>query len=427
MSNLNIEKLENNTVLLTFEIEGAKFEEGLQHAYNTQKSRFKIDGFRAGKVPRAIIEKTYGKEVFYDGAIDFVFPDVYANAIMENKLQVVAQPIIQDIGVEADKVVIKTLVIVKPEFEVKNYKGVKIEKIETEVTEEDVQKALEQQLDSNARIETVERAIVDGDIANIDFEGFKDGVAFDGGKGEGYDLNIGSKSFIDTFEEQLVGKKAGEEVEVKVTFPENYGQTDLAGKPAVFKVKVKEVKSKIKAELNDEFAQEVSEFDTLAEYKTSLKEKLAEPKLENAKAQRENAVMEFLIEETVIDLPNIMIESNVEGQIKEFEAQLQSQGLTLEAYLEFMGQNLEAMKNVYRPNAEKQVRGRLILEKIAETEKFEVPEDKVDAEIERIGAMYGMPVENLKQVMRPEDIEGLKNDLRIQQALAFITENAIEA
>ncbi len=427
MSNLNIEKLENNTMKLTFEITREKFEEGINEAYKTQKSRFKVDGFRAGKAPKAMIEKMYGKEVFYDGAIDFVFPEIYANAVIENKLDVVAQPLIQDIDIQDEKVSIITLVVVKPEFEVANYKGVKIEKVETEVTEEDITRELQRQLDANSRVETVERAIEDGDIANINFEGFKDGVAFDGGKGEGYDLAIGSRTFIDTFEEQLVGKTTGEELEVNVTFPENYGQADLAGQPAVFKVKINEVKRKIQPELNDEFAKEVSEFDTLDELKASIKEKLVEPKAKNAKAQKENAVMEALIEATEINVPKAMIEQNVDGQIKEFEMQLKQQGVSLSDYLSFMGQNVEAMKEVYRPNAEKQVRGRLILEKIAETENFEVKEEEVDAEIQRIGATYGMQVEDLKKVMRPEDMEGLKHDLRIQRALSFVAESAIEA
>ncbi len=427
MSNLNIEKLEKSTVKLTFEIEKNKFEEGIQHAYNTQKSRFKVDGFRAGKAPKAMIEKMYGKEVFYDGAIDHVFPEVYANAVTENKLDVVAQPLIQNIDVQEDKVVIVTLVVVKPEFTLGDYKGLKVEKFDATVTDEDVENELNRQLDSNARIETVERAIENGDIANIDFKGFRDGVAFDGGEGAGYDLNIGSKTFIDTFEEQLVGKKAGEEVKVNVTFPENYGQAELAGQPAVFEVKINEVKAKIKAELNDEFAKEVSEFETLADLKADIKAKLVEPKAEHAKVEKENKAMEKLIAETTIEVPNAMVEQSVDGQIREFEMQLQRQGISLKDYLQFMGQDVEAMRSVYRVNAEKQVRGRLILEKIAEVENFEIADADVDAEIERIGSAYGMPVEELKKVMRPHDIEDLKHDLKIKKALDLVVETAVEA
>lgn len=424
---INIEKLENNTVKLTFEIGSEKFQEGINHAYNTQKSKFNIDGFRKGKAPKAIIEKMYGKEVFYDGAIDFVFPTVYAEAITENNLEVVAQPSIQDIDVQEDKVVIVTLVIVKPEFELGEYKGITVDKIDVEVTEEDINAELQKQLDTNARIDTVERAIEDGDIANIDFKGFKDGVAFEGGEGVGYDLNIGSKSFIDTFEEQLIGKNTGDEVEVNVTFPENYGQAELAGQPAVFQVKINEVKTKITSELNDEFAKEVSEFDTLDELKADLKIKLAGPKAETAKGQKENAIMEKLIEATEINVPEAMVESAVDNQIREFEMQLQRQGIGLEDYLKFMGQDVETMRSVYRVNAEKQVRGRLILEKIAANEEFEITEEKVDQEIERIGTAYGMPVEELKKVMRPQDIEDLKQDLKIQNALTVVFENSIEA
>ncbi len=286
---------------------------------------------------------------------------------------------------------------------------------------------MEKQLDANARIETVERAIVDGDIANIDFKGFQDGVAFEGGEGAGYDLAIGSKSFIDTFEEQLVGKQAGEEVEVNVTFPENYGQATLAGKPAVFQVKINEVKAKNRAELNDEFAKEVSEFDTLEELKADIKAKLVEPKANNAKNQKQNAIMDKLIEATEIEVPQPMVETSVDGQIREFEMQLQQQGIGLEDYLKFMGQDVEAMRAVYRVNAEKQVRGRLILEKIAETEKFEISEEEVTTEIERIGTAYGMPAEELKKVMRPQDFEDLKFDLAIQKALALVVDAAVES
>ncbi len=427
MSNLNIEKLEKSTVKLTFEIEKNKFEEGIQHAYNTQKSRFKIDGFRAGKAPKAMIEKMYGKEVFYDGAIDHVFPEVYANAVVENKLDVVAQPMIQDIDVQEDKVIIVTLVVVKPEFTLGDYKGLKVDKVDATVTDEDVAKELDRQLEANARIENVERAIENGDVANIDFKGFKDGVAFEGGEGVGYDLNIGSKTFIDTFEEQLVGKKAGEEVKVNVTFPENYGQADLAGQPAVFEVKINEVKAKIKAELNDEFAKEVSEFENLADLKADIKAKLVEPKAQNAQAEKENSVMEKLIAETTIEVPTAMVEQSVDGQIREFEMQLQRQGISLKDYLQFMGQDVEAMRSVYRINAEKQVRGRLILEKVAEVENFEIADADVDAEIERIGGAYGMPVEELKKVMRPQDVEDLKHDLKIKKALDLVVETAVEA
>ncbi len=427
MSNLNIEKLEKSNVKLTFEIDRNKFDEGIQHAYNTEKSKFKIDGFRAGKAPKAMIEKMYGKEVFYDGAIDHVFPEVYANAIIENKLDVVAQPLIQNIDVQEDKVVIVTLVVVKPEFTLGEYKGLKVDKVDATVTDEDVENELNRQLDANARVEVVTRAIENGDIANIDFKGFKDGVPFEGGEGVGYDLNIGSKTFIDTFEEQLVGKKAGEEVKVNVTFPENYGQADLAGQPAVFEVKVNEVKAKIKAELNDEFAKEVSEFETLADLKADIKTKLVEPKEQNAKAEKENNIMEKLIAETTIEVPNAMVEQSVDGQIREFDMQLQRQGISLKDYLQFMGQDVEAMRSVYRVNAEKQVRGRLILEKVAETENFEIADSDVDAEIERIGSAYGMPVEELKKVMRPQDIEDLKHDLKIKKALDLVVDTAVEA
>ncbi len=427
MSNVTIEKLEKSTVKLTFDISKDKFNEGIQHAYNTQKSRFKIDGFRAGKAPKAMIEKMYGKEVFYDGAIDSVFPEIYANAILENKLEVVAQPMIQNIDVQEDKVEVTCLVVIKPEFTLGNYKGLEVPKLEVEVTDEDVNKELERQLDTNARIETVTRPIENGDIANIDFKGFQDGVAFEGGEGASYDLNIGSKSFIDTFEEQLIGKKVGEEVEVNVTFPENYGQASLAGKPAMFQVKINDVKAKIKAELNDEFAKEVSEFDTLAELKADIKAKLVEPKAKNVKNQKENAVMEKLIAATEIDVPRAMVETSVDGQISEFEMQLQRQGIGLEDYSKFMGQDVEAMRSVYRINAEKQVRGRLILEKITEVEKFEISDEEVDAEISRVGSAYGMPVEELKKVMRPQDVEDLKFDLAIQKALALVVDSAVEA
>ncbi len=427
MSNINVEVLENNQAKITFQIDAETFQKGINDAYNKGKNKINIQGFRKGKAPRKIIEKMYGKEFFYDDALNIVLPEAYENAVNESALEVVSRPELDfgDFSEETGISVIAT-VYTKPEVKVENFKGLEVEKVEDTVTEEDILARLNQDRDKNSRlVEVTDRPVQDGDIVTLDFEGFKDGVAFEGGKGEGYELTIGSKTFVDTFEEQLIGTNIGEEKEVNVTFPENYGQADLAGQPATFQTKIHAIKLKELPELDDEFAKDVSEFDTLDEYKAKIKEDLSVQKAEYAKSELQNRLMEQLVETVEINLPESMVEMQVENLVRDYASQLQSQGISLEMYLEFMGQTMESLREVYKPEAEKQVRGRLILEAIANQENFEVSDEEVDGEIERISKAYGMPVENLKQVMRPEDVNGIKGDIKTQKALKLITDSAV--
>ncbi len=426
MSN-TVEKLENNRVKITFQIDAESFEKGIQEAYNKNKGKINIQGFRKGKAPRQIIEKMYGKEFFYDDAINIVLPSIYEKAVLEEGLDVVSRPQIdfEEVSKEKGATVIAT-VFVKPEVTVENYKGLEVEKVEAEVTDEDINNRLNQELDKNARlIEVTDRAVQDGDVVTLDFEGFKDGVPFEGGKGENYELTIGSKTFVDTFEEQLVGLNIGEEKEINVTFPENYGQADLAGQPATFKAKINAIKLKELPELDDEFAKDISEFDTLDEYKAKIKEELSTQKVEFAKNETQNKLMEKLVQSTDINLPQVMVENQVEGLVRDYAGQLQAQGISLDMYLEFMGQTMESLREVYRVEAEKQVRGRLILESIAKQENFDVSEEEIDNEVSRIATQYNMPLEQLKKVMRPEDVEGIKGDIRTQKALKLVAETAV--
>ncbi len=422
-----IERLEPNIVKLTFNVELDKFEKGVDYAYNRIKNDVKIEGFRKGKVPKQMIIAQYGKEVFYEEALNFFMPELFENAIKEHSLDPVSQPYTKVVDVNDEGAVVEVQIFVKPEVTVENYKGVEVKVEDPEVTEEEIENFLNQEREKSARIiDASDRAVQNGDIVSIDFEGFVDGVAFEGGKGEDYDLTIGSGTFIDTFEEQLVGLNVNDEKTVEVTFPENYGQADLAGKPAQFKCKVNDIKTRELPELNDEFAGDVSEFDTLDEFKADIKKNLTNRKTQELSYKKENDIMEALIEATEITVPLIMVENQINSQIRAFEAQLKQQGMELGQYLQFLGQDEKQLRDMYREQSEKQVRGRLILEAIAKAEGFEVNDSDVDAEIEKISSAYGMPVEELKSVMRPEDVDGLKQDIATQKALGFVVENAKE-
>lgn len=421
-----IEKMEKSIVKLTFTVDKDKFDGAIDHAYNKVKNEVNIQGFRKGKAPKQMIISQYGKEVFYDDAIDFVMPELLENALKAENLELVSRPYARVISNDENGAVIEVQIFVKPEVEVKDYKGVEIAKISDEITEEEVNAHVDRERDKSARIVTVERSVEDGDVVSIDFEGFLDGVPFEGGKGEDYDLTIGSKTFIDTFEEQLVGINKGEETTVKVTFPEEYGQADLAGKAVEFKVKVNEIKVRELPELNDEFAAEVSEFETLVDYINSVKEELAVSKKASAKAQKENAVMEKLVEITEIDLPIVMVENQIQSQLQQMEQQLQAQGISLEQYLQLTGGDIQSLREMYREQSDKQVRGRLILEAIADAEKFDFTEEEVLEEVRRIAELYQMPYENLESTLREEDKEGIKKDLGIKKALDLVAEAAKE-
>ena len=385
-----MEKIEKNKVKLTFSVDAARFEEGMQYSYNKNKSNIAVQGFRKGKAPRKLIEAQYGKAVFYDDAINFVMPEAYETAVKENNLDVVSRPEIDVTAIDENGVSFTAEVYTKPEVKLGDYKGLKYTKMDEEPTDEEIDAELKKEQEKNARIVTVtDRPVQNGDIATIDFKGFMDGEAFEGGEGKDFDLEIGSHSFIDTFEDQLVGKNVGDDVEVNVTFPENYGQASLAGKPAKFEVEIKDIKVKELPELNDEFVQDTTEFENLNEYKNEIAGKLIVAKKQQAKNKMEEDLVTALVEGCEMDVPQVMIDNDIDMKIEDFSRNIQSQGLSLDVYLQYMGQTAESMREAYRPMSEKQVKARLALEAVANAENFAVEEADLDAEIEKIAKAYG--------------------------------------
>jgi len=421
-----LERLDNHQAKLTMEVSPEQFEKGLQAAYLKNRTKINLPGFRKGKAPRKLIEMQFGKEVFYDDALNAVFPEVYRAAIDEHALEIVSEPTVDIDTDNADKVIITAEVTLKPEASVTTYKGLTYKKPDTEVTDEEIEADMNNAREKNARTITVEdRAVADGDIVTIDFEGFVDEVAFDGGKGENYELTIGSHQFIDTFEEQLIGKNIGDDVEVNVTFPTPYGNEELAGKPALFKVKVHAIKVKELPALDDEFAQDVSEFDTLDEYKNDIRTKLTERKEANAKREIEDAVVRALVEQTVVDVPEVMFETEVRNMVEDFGRRMQMQGLTMEQYMMYTGQDAESLKASYRENAEQNVKARLALECVAKQENAEITEDDLNKEIDRMAEAYRMERVRLETMLGENEKKGLAKDLQVQKALQTIVENAI--
>lgn len=423
-----MEKIEKNKVKLTFSVDAARFEEGMQYSYNKNKSNIAVQGFRKGKAPRKLIEAQYGKAVFYDDAINFVMPEAYETAVKENNLDVVSRPEIDVTAIDENGVSFTAEVYTKPEVKLGDYKGLKYTKMDEEPTDEEIDAELKKEQEKNARIVTVtDRPVQNGDIATIDFKGFMDGEAFEGGEGKDFDLEIGSHSFIDTFEDQLVGKNVGDDVEVNVTFPENYGQASLAGKPAKFEVEIKDIKVKELPELNDEFVQDTTEFENLNEYKNEIAGKLIVAKKQQAKNKMEEDLVIALVEGCEMDVPQVMIDNDIDMKIEDFSRNIQSQGLSLDVYLQYMGQTVESMREAYRPMSEKQVKARLALEAVANAENFAVEEADLDAEIEKIAKAYGMEKDVLKSALRPEDTENITKDIKVQKAVQFIKDNAVEA
>ena len=382
-----------------------------------------IPGFRKGKAPRQIIEKYYGSEIFFEDAVNIVLPDAYDKAIEEQNIEAVAQPEIDVKSIsKEDGVVFAAKVAVKPDFELGEYKGVEVKKITHRTTEKEINGEIEKVRQRNARQVTVEdRAAALDDTVTIDFEGFCDGVAFDGGKGENFDLKLGSGQFIPGFEEQLVGKNTGDEVDVNVTFPEEYHAENLKGKPALFKVKINAIKAQELPELDDEFAKDISEFDTFEEYKADLTKKLKEQNKEKAKRELEDKIVETICNNTEIDIPEAMFETAVENKIREFAMQLSYQGLSIEQYAQYTGVTLDAMKAQIRPEAEKQVKTSLVLEKIAKVEGIEVTDKEVEAELEKIAEQSKMKVEDVKNYVRVEDI---KDGKKVEKTVEFLVKNA---
>lgn len=425
---VQVENLEKNMVKLTIEVSADKVEEALKAAYNKQKGKISIPGFRKGKVPMAMVEKMYGPEIFFEDAANIMMQEAYPAAVEESGVDIVSQPSVDVVQIEKGKAFIFTAEAAKrPEVKLGKYEGVTVTKIDTAVTDEEVAEALEKERNNNARTITVEdRALKMGDTAVIDYEGFVGGAAFEGGKGDNYSLVIGSHSFIDTFEDQLVGKNAGDDAEVNVTFPEEYHAADLAGKPAVFKVKINEIKTKELPELNDEFASDVSEFETLEEYKESIKKNLTETKENNAKRTKEDEAIKKIIDKSEMDIPEAMIDSQVQNMIQEFAQRLAQQGLSFDQYMQFSGVTMDKMKEQVRPEAITRIQSSLVLEQIAKEQNFEITDADVDAEIEKMAAAYKMEADKLKEYMGDSERESMKRDIAIEKAVNFIMDNAKE-
>lgn len=423
-----LERLENNQVKLTIGVSAERFEEGMQYAFNKNKKHISIPGFRKGKAPRAFVEKMYGPEIFYEDAINYVIPDAYEAAIKEHNLEVVSRPEFDVEKIEKGKdVVLTAIVTVKPEVTLGQYKEVTVPKMDIEVKDEEIEEELKKVQDQNARIITVtDRPVKDGDEVIIDFEGFMDGKAFEGGKGADYSLKIGSHSFIDTFEEQLIGANPGDEVEVNVTFPENYHQKDLAGKPALFKVKIKEIKEKELSALDDEFAKDVSEFETLDEYKQDIKAKLLEQKEKAAKLEKERNALEKVIENAKMDVPEVMINNQIDQMVQDFSMRMKYQGLPVEQYLQFTGQTMENLRENFRSDAEFQVKARLVLEEIAKNENIEVTDEELNDEFKRMAEQYQMELDKLLSTVGDAEKESVREDIKIRKAVDLVVNSAKE-
>lgn len=425
---LQVEKLEGNMAKLTIEVSSEDFEAAVEKAYQKNKNKINIPGFRKGKAPRKMIEKMYGPEIFYDDAANYAMPSAYAKAVDECTEEIVSQPKIDVVQIEAGKPFVFTAeVALKPEVTLGKYKGVEIEKIDTAVTDEEVDAAVEKERDNNARTVSVEdRAVKDGDMTVLDFEGFVDGVAFDGGKGENYPLTIGSNTFIPGFEEQLVGAEIDKEVEVNVTFPENYQAQELAGKPAVFKCTIREIKEKQLPDLDDEFASEVSEFETLAEYKEDVRKNLEEKKAEDAKNEKEDKVVEAIVADAKMDIPEPMIETQQRQMVDDFAQRIQMQGISIEQYFQFTGLTREAFLEQTKPQAEKRIKSRLVLEAVAKAENLEASEEEYQEEIKSMAEAYNMDVDQLNDMIGAFEEKSIKEDLCIKKAADFVVENAVE-
>ena len=423
---LQVENLEKNMAKMTVEVPAENLEKAIKTAFNKNKNRFNIPGFRRGKAPLAMIEKMYGPEVFYEEAANLVLEESYPEASKESNLEIVSRPEIDIVQIEKGKPFIYTATVaVKPEVTLGDYKGIQVEKALAEVTDEDVENELKRVQNQNSRLLTIEdRPVQDGDQTVIDFDGYVDGKRFEGGKSEDYPLTIGSHSFIDTFEEQLIGKNIGEECEVNVTFPEEYHAKELAGKPAVFKVTVKEIKMKELPELNDEFAEEVSEFETLDEYKADIRSKLLERKQKEAAIENENRVVEKVVENASMEIPEKMLETQVQNMINDYARRMQNQGMPMEQYMQYTGMTLESLQEQTRPQAEKSIRTRLVLEAVVKAEDIQISDEAVEEELQKMADSYNMEVEKVKEFMGERELKQMREDLAVQEAIDFLVAEA---
>ena len=425
---LQVEKLEKNMAKLTIEVSAEDLDKAMEKAYQKQKSRISLPGFRKGKAPRKMIERMYGKGVFMEDAVNSLVPQEYTKALGEGDLEIVSQPEINVTQMEPGKALIFTAdVAVKPEVTLGDYKGVEVPKSEIAVTDEEVDAEVKKEQDKNARTVAVEdRAAANGDITTIDFEGFVDGVAFEGGKGTDYALTLGSGTFIPGFEDQLVGANTGDHVEVKVTFPEEYQAKELAGKEAVFQCDVKKIETKEVPELDDEFAKDVSEFDTLAEYKEDVKKKLTEKKEKEARTAKENAAVDKAIENAQMDIPELMTKTECRQMMDDFSRRMQQQGLSMEQYFQFTGQSMDKMMEDMKPQALKRIQTRLVLEKVAEAENIQPSEEEITEEIQKMADAYKMEADKIREAIGESGLEQMKKDMAVQKAVTVIADAAVE-
>lgn len=423
---VKVENAGKNVVQLEIEVEAEKFEQGMQKAFARNAKKFNIPGFRRGKAPRHLVERYYGEQVLYEDAINEVCPDAYEQAVEENDIHPVDRPEIdiKQIG-KGQSLIFTAKVTVRPDVELGEYKGIEVEKSTAVVTDEDVDKEIEKVRERNSRLITVEdRPAASGDTVTIDFEGFIDGTAFEGGKGTDYDLALGSGTFIPGFEDQLVGVSKGEEKEVNVTFPEDYHNKDLAGKPAVFKVTVKEIKLRELPDLDDEFAKDVSEFDTLEEYKADLRKKLLDKAEHMAHHENEDKVVAKVVENATVDIPPVMIERQIDNMVYDFRMSLMYQGLDLEKCLEIMGMDMNSFRDQFRKRAEQEVKTQLVLDKISKVEAIVPTDEETDAEIKRLAENYRQSEEEFRQHLKPDDIEYIRSTLVTRKTVDFLLENA---
>lgn len=425
---LQVENLEKNMAKLTIEVPASEFEKALQSAYNKQKKSISVPGFRKGKVPRQMVEKMYGPEIFYEDAANELIPTAYEEELKNCDLEIVSRPTVDIVQIKKGENFIFTAeVAVKPEVTLGEYKGMEVDKTSTRVTQKEVEAKIKEEAEKNARTVTVEgRPVQDGDEVILDFEGFVDGEAFEGGKGENYPLTIGSGSFIPGFEEQLVGAEAEKEVEVKVTFPEEYHAEELKGKDAVFKCTIHEIKEKQIPEIDDEFAAEVSEFDTLDEYKADVKAKIKEQKENEGKQKKEDQAVEKAVANATMEIPEAMIDEQVRQMVNEFAQNMQYQGISFEQYCQITGMTLEKIQEETRPQAVKRIETRLVLEAIAKAENIEVAEERLDEEIKKMAESYNMEADKLKELMGEEEKKQMMEDIAVQDAVTFLVENAVE-
>ena len=426
---VQVEKLEKNMAKLTVEVPAENVEKAIQGAYNKMKKSINIPGFRKGKAPRQLIEKMYGKEVFYNDAIDAMLPSAYSDAVEECGEEIVSHPQIDVVQIESGKPFVFTATVaVKPAVELGEYKGIQVEKAPIEVKDEEIEAQIAKEREANSRTVTVDdRAVAQGDIVTLDFEGFVDGVAFEGGKGENYDLTIGSNTFIPGFEDQLVGAEIGKELDVNVTFPEEYGAKELAGKAAVFKCKVNGIKVKELPAVDDEFAQEVSEFDTLDEYKADIKAKLLKEKEDEAARAKEDAVIGKIIEGAKMEIPDAMVEYQTRQMLDEFAQRIQSQGISLDQYFQFTGLTEEKYMEEMKPRALQNIQSRLVLEAVAQAENLVAEEADIEEEIKKMADMYKMEADKIKELLGERQMEEMKKDIAVQKAAKLVAEAAVEA